>query len=395
MNVLFVFPEKIDPIKGGGVGRVTDALAKNFKEKSIDSFYLATDDQDVKNENECIPQYYLPSNNLFSMENKSFLANLLKDKNIDIVVIQFGIEIKYLKLINSCRNNITKVLCVHHNTILGLLKNYKSIVSTSYSKKKWFKLIDNIIGFSILKLLHKIKYWYNFNYIIKNADCFVLLFENFIKELKYYGVGKSKKIIAIPNPNTIIYDEITFPEKKNSALYVGRIENAQKRVDVLIEIWNSLYKNNPSWELNIVGDGPDLENLKKNVQLKKIERVNFHGFQNPIPFYKMSKIFCMTSSYEGFGMVLTEAQIFKNVPIVFNCFSAMTEIITTEKNGFIIEEFEVEKYKSTLDNLMNNSKLLNSIADNAHEAALNWDINRIADIWIQNFNTLLTKGING
>lgn len=33
-------------------------------------------------------------------------------------------------------------------------------------------------------------------------------------------------------------------------------------------MWNSLYKNNPALELNVIREGPDLQNFKKNVQSK-------------------------------------------------------------------------------------------------------------------------------
>ena len=35
----------------------------------------------------------------------------------------------------------------------------------------------------------------------------------------------------------------------------------------------------------------------------------------------------MTSDFEGFGMVLIEAQSFGVVPLAFNCFSSIGEII--------------------------------------------------------------------
>ena len=58
-------------------------------------------------------------------------------------------------------------------------------------------------------------------------------------------------------------DNDSYPTiKKNELLFVGRVNITQKRVDILLEIWHKIFLNFPDWELNIVGDGEDLNYLK-------------------------------------------------------------------------------------------------------------------------------------
>lgn len=73
-----------------------------------------------------------------------------------------------------------------------------------------------------------------------------------------------------------------------------------------------------------MGDGSsklEYETLVSNLNLKKVE---FLGFQDPVPYYKNASIFLMTSSLEGFGMTLVEAQCYGVVPIVMDSFYHFT-----------------------------------------------------------------------
>lgn len=66
-------------------------------------------------------------------------------------------------------------------------------------------------------------------------------------------------------------------------------------------------KSLPDWHLDIVGDGPDAAALKELAERLRLSNVSFEGFRNPAPYYRRASIFCMTSTFEGFGLVLPEA----------------------------------------------------------------------------------------
>ena len=62
------------------------------------------------------------------------------------------------------------------------------------------------------------------------------------------------------------------------------------------------------WELMIVGEGEERNNMEKYIKAHNLSRVKLCGFHSDmIPFFSESKILLMTSRYEGFGLVLTEA----------------------------------------------------------------------------------------
>ena len=59
-------------------------------------------------------------------------------------------------------------------------------------------------------------------------------------------------------------------------------------------------------------------------------------------------IFCMTSNYEGFPMVLLEAMQFGCVPIAFKSFESLDDIIINHNNGYQITPFDIYEYINSL-----------------------------------------------
>ena len=93
-----------------------------------------------------------------------------------------------------------------------------------------------------------------------------------------------------------------------------------------------------------------------------LERVRFEGFQNPEPYYRDASIFCMTSAYEGLPMVLIEAASFGCVPVAFESFAAVRDIISAGENGCLVPAFDLDAYAETLARLMSDDALRERLA---------------------------------
>jgi glycosyltransferase involved in cell wall biosynthesis len=70
--------------------------------------------------------------------------------------------------------------------------------------------------------------------------------------------------------------------------------------------------------------------------------------------YKSSKIFVSTSKNEGFGLTLTEALQNSLIPIAFNSYKTINEIIIDNKNGFLIEENKIADFTNKLFDVTSN-----------------------------------------
>ena len=96
----------------------------------------------------------------------------------------------------------------------------------------------------------------------------------------------------------------------------------------------------------------------------KLSNVCFIGQADPAPYYKKASIMCLTSSYEGFGMVITESMQNNVIPIVYHSYESVTDIIENNTTGFLIEPFKTKNFADKLDELMNKTDLMETIQQN-------------------------------
>lgn len=171
--------------------------------------------------------------------------------------------------------------------------------------------------------------------------------EFWIKSLKYLKA----KIITIPNPTPFSQIE-SIPKQSNKVvLAVGRLVSV-KGYDELLNIWSLVQKKEKGWTLRIVGDGEELVELKKLAQKLEVSNsVEFIAATSEISnFYKEASIFCLTSKFEGFPMVLLEAQSFGLPIVAFDCDTGPSEIVYKE---YLIENRDHSAFSEKLFEIMN------------------------------------------
>lgn len=111
--------------------------------------------------------------------------------------------------------------------------------------------------------------------------------------------------------------------------FVGRLHCEMKGTDDFIKVISLLP---PHFWAIVVGAGPDAEALKDLAKsLGIIERVIFTGVLENIQIaYQSMDVFCLTSHWEPFGLVVAEAMA-SRVPVVsFSCSGGVNELLTSE-----------------------------------------------------------------
>lgn len=212
----------------------------------------------------------------------------------------------------------------------------------------------------------------------------VLLSNNYIKEYQQYsGLKETSRLVAIPN--CLSFTETLLAEEKQLkqpiALVVARMEDGQKRISLILRMWQKLEAQGTGWQLQIVGDGPSLPMYKQMAAELGLKQVSFEGRQNPVPYYKRASLFLMTSSFEGFPMTLVEAAQFGCVPVVYDSFSSLSDVVTQGENGFIVPEGDETAYLQRLQQLMDNSDLLHIMSDKAQEYCQRFSQERVCSTW--------------
>jgi len=209
---------------------------------------------------------------------------------------------------------------------------------------------------------------------------YILLSESFKSIFKHFAfVPFGRKLEAIANPLTI--EPCRHPvEKENVLLYVGRLEEKQKRFSRIAELWrNQLANEFTDWHLDVVGDGPDRESYEK--MLNGVPRTTFHGFKNPSIYYQKSKILLMASDFEGFPLVLAEAMSAGCVPVALGSFPAVYDIINARNGRVVKTPYNGVSFAKTVAALMRDDKLLGLVADNARSSAKKFSVEHVVDKW--------------
>ena len=190
----------------------------------------------------------------------------------------------------------------------------------------------------------------------------------------------------IPNPASFINQGL-FESKSKEVLYVGRLDFSQKKIDYLLDIWEIVSSVKKDWSLRIVGGG-DNNRAKAYADKRNLNNIIWCDFCDPTIYYKHASIFCLTSSYEGFPMVLIEALTYGVVPIAFASFEALQDIIKDGINGFVITPFDKKKYADRLIWLMDNKEELMKMSHAGFSSSLYYSLESVGSKWLKLFKNI-------
>ncbi|MEJ5307394.1 MAG: glycosyltransferase family 4 protein [candidate division WOR-3 bacterium] len=197
--------------------------------------------------------------------------------------------------------------------------------------------------------------------ILKNSYKIVAISSYTKKQIEEIVGGEKYDIEVIPY-GVHIDEKISFSEKENIILFVGRLVE-RKGVDYLIKAMKFVKGD---YKLYIIGDGYKKIELEELVRKEKlIERVKFLGFvgdKDLIEYYKKSKIFVLPAIHdrngdtEGLGMVLVEAIINGTVSIGTNV-GGIVDIIEDRVTGLLVKEKDERELADKINYLIENEKV--------------------------------------
>lgn len=163
-----------------------------------------------------------------------------------------------------------------------------------------------------------------------------------------------------------------FNQSKYRVGIVGRLE-AQKGVGTFIAAAAALAKIRDDVVFPIIGEGSMRSELEAQVRELGIQdKVLFLGFRaDAISILKRFDLFLFTSTYEPFGLVVTEAMA-AGVPVVaLHNKGAIPEIIDDGIDGLIVTSLVPTELAAKVDTLLLDSGLASTLARNARKKVEN------------------------
>lgn len=304
------------------------------------------------------------------LKGNSYWVDYLKKKNINCYFLNYKNSLNLINLVFSV-NLFIKIIKRFKPDIVHSHLSPSEIISflTSFfvDKIKFVttKHLDSLIftgsKTNVSSLLGK----FIENIILSRNDKIICISNSVLNFfLTNTKISRSKFTMVYYGINYNLYDEIFDEEisffykkyklKKNTFI-IGNIARhvPQKNIYFLIRAFK-VFKENKKVDakLILVGNGPltnDLKRISKEFNLSEdIIWIDF--FENNVVLYKIFNVFCLTSHYEGLGLVLLESLSAKT-PIIATNTSAIPEIIENNHNGFLVEENDYNKLSELFSNV--------------------------------------------
>lgn len=210
-----------------------------------------------------------------------------------------------------------------------------------------------------------------------------------------YVAGDFRLIHAYPGkkmkfgyfPEFIVYDDLDELRRNNvrvEILWVARFISL-KQPEMMIMLAADLLKKNFDFHITMIGDGPLLEPMKKDVENKGLsEYISFDGSKKPQEVreaMRKADIFVFTSTHlEGWGAVLNESMNSGCFVLAPKQVGAAPYLISDGENGLIFNcRSDVELSKKVADAIKDEKKR-KWLAHNAYETIKNtWNAKVAAD----------------
>lgn len=176
-----------------------------------------------------------------------------------------------------------------------------------------------------------------------------------------YGVDKKQIHVTYNSTDTeallaekesVLASEPLLPKSERRLLHIGRLVK-WKRVDLLIDAFARIVKRYPDAELLIVGDGPELNNLKQ--QAADLHLQDYIRFTGAVYDPKALGAYMNESTVyvlAGMGGLSINDAMTYGLPVLCSvCDSTERDLVIDSKNGYFFREGDVESLAEKIDQL--------------------------------------------
>jgi len=218
-----------------------------------------------------------------------------------------------------------------------------------------------------------------------------------IKRLSAFVVLSEEDKLNWPELNNVqvIYNPVSINTNKYSdclskrVIAVGRYAY-QKGFDLLADAWKIVTAEYPDWELNIYGGG-DVDKYRQLAIQKGISKTFIcnGSVHNIMDKYLESSIFVLSSRYEGFGLVITEAMACGIPAVSFACPCGPKDIIKDRIDGLLVENGNIQELADKICYLIEHEDIRKEMGKQARINVGRFKIENIALQWKKLFDSLL------
>lgn len=309
-----------------------------------------------------------------------------KSKNIKLIWLGgdktlFGMIKAYfnlVKLIKTFKPSIVHSHMFHANIITRftkILTNIPKLICTAHNKNE---------GGKIRMFLYR-----GTNFL---GDFFTNVSQEAVQTFEEKNAVKKNQMIAMYNGidcdvfNFDLQEREFLREKyelkdKKVFIHIGRFSEAKDHIN-LLKAFKDFSNEFSDAHLVLVGDGELRTEIEKFISQNNLtERVSLFGIQKNISgLLSMSDIFVLSSSWEGFGLVVAEAMACKRVVVATDC-GGVSEVLGD--CGFLVEsKNSIKLFEAMKKAYFLNEKSAINIGNKARERVLEkYSLDNVVSLW--------------
>lgn len=278
------------------------------------------------------------------------IADALKERDINFIPLNKMSKSEVKKAIKAFQPDIVHAHDPRAICTIGRIKGDFKIIAHVHSNRPDFKKksINSIL----------------FNFITKKKKISKIIWvsESCLNDYIFCNKIKDKSLVLnniINQQEVIDKSNIANLKDKTDIIFLGRL-TYPKNPQRLLQIISEIIKKKSDVKVGIIGDGDlkeECENLTMDLKLEN--NVKFYGFQtNAFGLLKNSKLFLMSSRFEGNPMCVLEAETF-GLPIIAPEISELKTTVVDGVSGFLYKSNE-DCAKIILE-LLNNEEKYNKL----------------------------------
>lgn len=363
MRILFLNDRPINPSQGG-IERVTDSLAREFRILGHETAFFS-----------------FPN---FSDKTPCEGAHFARRFGADVIVNQSATH-SGVTVAAKCHADGFRIFSVVHNRpfpVSGVEKEYVRLFHAQTAKGRLLKAAGRLSS-SVFASVRQAAALRLYRRLLDISERLVVLSPAYVERLaRVAPLLDLTRVCAIPNP---VEHPVCGPLPKDPlVLWAGRHCDPQKNGRAFIEAWRIFAPVHPGWRAVMCGDGPQRREWAASA--RGVPRLEMPGHCADLtPFYRRASVLAMTSLHEGFPMVLAEALAHGCVPVAFNTFEALEDMLGIPECGLKTERPEPALLAEALSLLASDRALLRRLAALAARQRPEWHPEAVALRWLDLF----------
>lgn len=335
----------------------------------------------------------------------SLLANKLVERGhqVEIICLKFNdvyyqtdLRVKVTLAMQQTKNRLTEVLWLRK-----YIKQQKPDVVIPFTEGVYCFTILSLLGTGIpiiaserldpsamspiRKVLKRLLLPYADWLVVQTQSIKEYFPESIQKKTSIIYNPVNEEVFSLPQPSLTGRGE----DRLNRIISVGRLY-PQKNQAMMIRAFAKVAAEFPDWQLVIYGEGPLRESLELIVDsLELQDRVLLPGrTEQVVEELRKSKIFCMSSDYEGMSNAMIEA-ICVGLPIISTKVSGTDELIQDGENGVLVGIGQEDELVKAFIMLMSDSQIIKRMGERSSLLASQFNINEIVNQWIKLINKVI------